>query len=160
MCYRPKGFGFLGKGSKAKQKVVLVKHLLHKVHMLSCQNEGFRRGKDSHITMDKFARPVLSDTESVGGLIRLEYTLVRQGVPFSRHLFILRAYFSWSKDEFPQRIGHVSHGSIKQLLRLMSNNLWGTIDFWLSFIKYLAIELDDGSDCTQNSHLLVFNKFF
>jgi hypothetical protein len=151
---------FIDKGSEATQKVILIKHLLHKIHLLSCQNEGFKRGKASQMSMDRFARPVISDLEAVGGLIRLEYTLIRQGVPFCKHLYILRAHFSWSADEFAKRIGHVSHGSIAQILRLISNNLWGTIDFWLEVLKYIAVELDDGSDCTQNSHLLVFNKFY
>jgi hypothetical protein len=113
------------------------------------------------MTLDVYSsKRVLGDEEAMGGYIRLTYTLFRQEVPISKHIFIHRAFLPWCGDEFKRRIGHVSKDSIKQTLHLISNHLRGYVDYMLKQARYIGLELDDGTDCAHLSHLLVFAKFF
>jgi hypothetical protein len=128
--------------------------------MKFAQNEGIQRALSGRISVDKLAKPILSDLEIMGEYVRLSYTLFRQEVPFSKHLFIHRAFISCGSDSFRARIGHVSNKSIRQVLRLISNRLWGFIIMMMDDVNYIGLELDDGSDCSHLSHLLLFAKFF
>jgi hypothetical protein len=157
----PSGKPFVGEPSKTHQKNDLLKHMLSQIHGWSCHNEGVKSGRSAfQSSMDRFRKPILLDMEAIGGYIRLSYTMFRQEVPFSKHLFIHRAYVSWSGNEFLNRTGHFSHDCVRQTLRLISNHLWGFVDSFLALLRYIGIEIDDGTDCTQLSHLLLFGKFF
>jgi hypothetical protein len=146
----PVGKPFVGEPSKTHQKNDLQKHLLSQVHGWSAHNEGVKSGRElEKSSMDRFKKPILNDVEAIAGYIRLSYTMFRQEVPFSKHLFIHRAYVSWTGNDFLMRVGHFSHDCIRQTLRLTSNYLWGFVDSFLAFLRYIGIEIDDGSDCTQ-----------
>jgi hypothetical protein len=151
---------FLDVPSKATQKIVLWKHFNSKIHQYSSQNEGYWKGKQSELTMDKFSRPFWRDTDLVAGHFRLSYTLFMQGVPFSKHLYIHRAFVSWCGDESKKRIGHFSNESIRQILCLTSNNLRGFFRSLFQQVKYAGLQFDHATDCTQLSHLLAFARIF
>jgi hypothetical protein len=153
------GLEFLGLPSKTKQKDVLFKHLRSRVHGLSSPNEGYKKGRQSSMTMDRFSRPVMSDVETIAGYLCLPYTLFRQEVPFGKHLFIYRVFVLYSSEEFRKRTRRLSKTSIRQTLRLISNHLRGFVDRMLDDVNYIGWELDDGSDCAHLSHLLLFAKF-
>jgi hypothetical protein len=156
------GKPFVGEGSKTVQKVVLGNHLLTDVHWHSIRNEGYKLAKEEaavKMTMDRFSRPALTDVEALAGEVRLTYSLFRQEIPFAKHLFIHRAAVSWCGNEFLKRIGHLSNESIRQILRVISNNLRGSVDAKVAAVRFLASLFDDGSDCRQLSHLLVFLQF-
>jgi hypothetical protein len=55
-------------------------------------------------------------------------------------------------------MGHLSNESLRQVFRLSSNNLSGSYDAMFAVVRYSATGLDDGTDCIQDSHLMVSEK--
>lgn len=144
--------------SKTKQKIVLSKHFKSFEHLESFRAEGMRKAENG---LDKKSDKKSTDVEVVAGYIRICYSLFKQEVEFSKFLFIVRAFLSTLPPDTPLRLfGHLCNRSIREVLRIISNHIRGYVDMMLVDVKYIGSELDDGTDSSHLSHLLLFDKVF
>jgi hypothetical protein len=148
--------------AKTTQKAGLEHHIGSQMHRLSQYLQGYTdKGKErTQPTIDKtFAVTEEDEIFYISGKFRLLYTCIRQHIPFCKYVFIQRACGTMLNSKVMQFVGQAGWEVLRQMLKLISNNIRGHVDHRLILVRYEGLEGDDGSDVSLFSHLCVFERF-
>jgi hypothetical protein len=140
------------------QKEGCVKHIASDIHLLSVANEAVKRYMAGTLDASKKLINVQHDVDTVAARFRITYTLIRQQVPMWRHVFIGRLINNVGENRKLFDLGHYSRDSIVEMLRIISNDIRGEVDMFLSLVKFVCDLYDDVTDCTQECFLAVMLK--
>jgi hypothetical protein len=153
--------------SKTTQAIGLLHHVKTQIHIRAIFEEGKLHANSTSDKMKGFMESrflVSAETEKfrIAGKFRLFYACIRHHIPFCTYVFIQRACATLLPLQTQQAF-HVFGPSgweiQRQMLKLITNNIRGHVDFRLIRVCYQGLEADDGSDCSQHSHLAVFQQF-
>ena len=134
-------------------------HLSSATHMKSLVEGGKQSAAEVGSSRALLERHFVVTPETkkcmIAGKFRLFYTCMRQHIPFRKYVFIQRATGTFLNQK-TQILGAAGWEAFRQMLRLITDNLTGEIDFITFCVRYLGVQADDGSDTGQHSHLCTF----